>query len=109
MDNNYTPIDVNKLEKKDGGLNTILLVIVTLTALVLAILLFVLIQKKIKQTNQPLPNNTVLPTMIVPTVVPTEIVPTEDLISPAVSSATPTIIELSATPTASPSGIINQE
>ena len=53
MDNNYTPIDVNKLKKKDSGLNTVLLLIVTFTALVLAILLFVLIKKQLNQTNNP--------------------------------------------------------
>jgi hypothetical protein len=52
MGNNYTPIDINKLEHKDNGLNTVLLIIVTLTALVLAIMLFILIQKKIQSAKE---------------------------------------------------------
>jgi flagellar basal body-associated protein FliL len=47
MENNYTPLDIGKLPAKDSStLNTILLIIVTLTMAVLAVLLFVLIQKK---------------------------------------------------------------
>lgn len=47
MENNYTPLDVGKLKSEDGSnLNTVLLIIITLTMAVLAVLLFVLIQKK---------------------------------------------------------------
>lgn len=87
MDNNYTPIDVKKMEGKDNGLNTVLLVIVTLTALVLAILLFVLIQKKINSaaTQEAI---TPTPTKVVPTVEPTL-----ELVTPTTASVSPTVIE----------------
>lgn len=101
MDNNYTPIDLNKIERKDNGLNTILLLIVTFTALVLAMMLFVLIQKKLSQTKNQLPT---LP----PTVVPTKVLPTEPLITPTISTATP-VIRQTTTPEASPTSTINQQ
>jgi|GEM_PF-2545907 len=53
MVTNYTPLDVARFsahlpsDKKDS-FNTILLVLVTFTTLVLAVLLFILIQKKLK-------------------------------------------------------------
>ncbi len=87
MDNNYTPIDVKKLEGKDSGLNTVLLVIVTLTALILAIMLFVLIQKKISSTAVQ-ESITPTPTTVVPTVEPTL-----ELITPTTASLSPTIAE----------------
>ena len=95
MNTNYTPIDVKKLERKGNGLNTILLSIVTFTALVLAIMLFVLIQKKISQNSLL---NTPTPTPI--KVVPTEVLPTEELVTPTATTS-PTIIETTLTPEAS--------
>lgn len=47
----FTPLDMKKLEKKLGGegfdslFNTILLVLVTITAFILSIVLFLLIKK----------------------------------------------------------------
>jgi len=95
MENNYTPIDINKLEKKDNGINTILLLIVTFTALVLAIMLFMLIQKKLFQNKDQIEQK---PT-VTPSVIPTTVIPEEEL-SP---------IETTLTPEASPTGSINLE
>lgn len=102
MDNNYTPINVDKLEHKDNGLNTVLLIIVTLTALVLAVMLFVLIQKKINSSNNV--QTTTIPT---PTIIQPTPEPTEELISPT-ATATPTL-ETTVTPEASPTSNINQK
>jgi len=49
MINNFTPLDIEKIKDKSNYLNTILLSIVTLTMAVLAVVLFVLIQKKINE------------------------------------------------------------
>jgi len=64
MEQNYTSIDVEKFRKGNGDrLNTFLLLIATLTALVLAILLFFLIQKKLNSTQGAMPQeNLPLPT-----------------------------------------------
>ena len=45
MEANFTPIDIEKLKGEKNILNTILLVIVTLTTAVLVVLLFMLIKK----------------------------------------------------------------
>jgi len=103
MDNNYTPIDVDKIEYKDNGVNTVLLVIVTLTALVLAVMLFVLIQKKMNSTSDILPTPMPTQTITQPTQKPT---PTEELFP--VATATPTI-NLTVTPEASPTSNITQK
>lgn len=51
---NFTPINPKKLGKSsEDKTNTVLLIIATVTALVLAVLLFMLIQKKLKQTQNP--------------------------------------------------------
>jgi len=51
---NFTPLDPKKISKpKEDKTNTVLLIIATITALVLAVLLFILIQKKLKQTQNP--------------------------------------------------------
>lgn len=69
MENNFTPIDIEKLKGEDNRLNTVLLLIVTLTMAILAVLLFILIQKKIQSSNQVSPS---LPTITVsPTETPT--------------------------------------
>lgn len=59
MEKNFTPLDVKKTEektklykKKTKNINTILLLMATLTAIVLAIMLFILIQKKNKNSPQ---------------------------------------------------------
>jgi hypothetical protein len=56
MINNYTPLDLKKF-KNDGNdkLNTLLLAVASFTALVFAVLLFILIQKKL---NEPLNTTT---------------------------------------------------
>jgi hypothetical protein len=51
---NFTPLDPKKLgNQKEDKTNTVLLIVATITALVLAVLLFILIQKKLKQTQNP--------------------------------------------------------
>ena len=109
MDNNYTPINLDKLKNKENGLNTVLLFIVTLTALVLAIMLFILIQRKINSLKNIEP-------IITPTVIPqptseSEVIPT---LEPTTETASPTaiispsFIEATITPEASPTSNINQ-
>lgn len=105
MDSNYTPIDIKKLEKKNNGINTVLLLIVTLTALVLAVLLFMLIQKKLTQNKD---QTEMIPT-VKPTAIPTITTPQEEMISPTVSTATPDLIQSTVTPEASPTSSINSE
>lgn len=87
MESNFTPLDLNKLEKETSNINNILLIIVTITALIVAILLFVLIQKKINEK----PESIILPT---PTI----------FISP-----TPVGLIDEITPTASPSSLIEEK
>lgn len=55
MEKNYTPLNTKEFEKKyfirnkdSNVLNTVLLLIATLTAVILAVMLFILIQKKMK-------------------------------------------------------------
>jgi len=68
---NYTPLDIEKLKGEKNSLNTILLLIVTLTMAVLAIILFFLIQKKIREENQTVIQS--MPTIeSEPTQIPTE-------------------------------------
>jgi len=108
MDNNYTPLDTDKIKKKDNDLNTVLLAIVTFTALVLAVMLFILIQKKLRQSQSPLPAVTPSPALKTPTSWPTEIVPTEETIMPVESTVSPTITNQISTE-ASPTGEITGE
>jgi flagellar basal body-associated protein FliL len=97
MVNNYTPLDIEKLKKEKDSFNTILLLIVTLTMAVLAILLFILIQKKIKEQNQLLtqPTSTIklepteTPTSLSPTVFEKEITPTFEASETPMLSVTP--------------------
>ncbi|NMB84180.1 hypothetical protein GYA28_02720 [Candidatus Roizmanbacteria bacterium] len=89
---NYTPLDLEKLKKKDNGVNTMLLLMATLTAGILAVMLFVLIQKKTSQ--EQLPSTTYTDTSIespTPSLTGEEMMPTASVspvldISPAVSS-----------------------
>lgn len=124
MGNNYTPINPAELEKKlkhssgsSFNLNTFLLLIGTFTAIVLAFMLFVLIQKKMQSQG-------VSDVNAVPTIAPTAIrPPTSTLIpSPQVSitsaaspsarvSVTPTMATGSARPTvpqSSPSATVTK-
>lgn len=81
MGNNFTPIDIERLKGEENHLNVILLAIVTLTMAVLAILLFILIQKKTQSFNQALPS---LPTITVsPTEVPTPTIEEQPAFSPS--------------------------
>lgn len=123
MGNNYTPINTAELEKKfkhSGGnsfnLNTLLLLIGTFTAIVLAFMLFVLIQKKMQSQG-------VSDVNAVPTIAPTAIRPPIDTpVSPQVTvtsaaspsarvSVTPTMATGSARPTvpqSSPSATVTK-
>jgi len=67
---NYTPIDIEKLKKEDNKIVDVLLVIVTITLAVLAVLIFFLIQKKMKDTS----NNFSTPSSLIvsPTAIPEE-------------------------------------
>lgn len=91
METSYTPVDINKIQKKGTGLNTVLLLIVTFTALVLAIMLFMLIQKKLSQKEiQVEPTPVVVPSLIpTPTVMP----PEEELVVPSVATESLTVTE----------------
>jgi len=71
MNENFTPLKLDDINEKDTGTNTAILLIATFTALVLAILLFVLIQKKINQTQIQSPEVIPSPTVAIPTLVPT--------------------------------------
>lgn len=86
---NYTPINPEKFKKDDGFLNNILLIMAIITASVLVVLLFVLIQKKIKTNNE---NTNIVPTLMPsPSPEPTiEVMPTETLeATPSSEIATP--------------------
>jgi len=81
---NYTPIDTQKFsQKEDSQLNFYLLLIATLSAFFLAVLLFILIQKKMPkgviENQTPSPTPTITETAIdtptpfsFPTIIPTE-------------------------------------
>jgi hypothetical protein len=97
MVNNYTPLDIEKLKKEKDSFNTVLLLMVTLTMAVLAVLLFILIQKKIKEQNQLLtqPTPTIklepteIPISLSPTVFEKEITPTFEASETPMLSVTP--------------------
>ncbi len=100
MEKNYTPVNLEKFQKDNGGdINNFLLIIAVVTTLVLIILLFFLIQKRTKQTQTgwttpPTPSVT---KEITPKVTITEIPsPTQK-----VASVSPTIEIDNLSPTAS--------
>ncbi len=68
METNYTPLDINKYKEEKGSfINSILMGIILITLMVLAVLLFILIQKKLKETervNQLMEQQTPVPTFI---------------------------------------------
>ena len=100
---NYTSIDVEKLSQKEGNrLNFYLLLVVTFSAAFLAVLLFILIQKKIHPTAPTkIENQIKVPS---PTIV--EII---DNI-PTLQEASPTsIIEITQPATSSPTIIAPDE
>ncbi len=65
MENNFTPIDIEKLKGGENRLNTILLLILTITTAILAIMLFILIQKQIKTSKQETPKIPLIPTVTI--------------------------------------------
>lgn len=77
MVTNFTPIDVQKFRGENNSVNTVLLLIATLTTFVLVVLLFILIQKKTQkssQTRELIPRIT--PTLkILPSLTPTTSLP----------------------------------
>lgn len=92
MENNYTPLDLDKLnssfKKKSGnGLDMIFLIIAIISAAVLAALLFILIQKKQSEQNIIVPKKM----MVSPTPKPKAISPTV-IIAPSATSVPPTLI-----------------
>ena len=92
MGTNYTPINVQKFRDNNTAINTVLLLIATLTTFVLVILLFILIQKKTQAPTEPT-QVTPTPKIIKPTLTPTLFIPT-----PVATS--------SPTPEATSSGIV---
>lgn len=96
---NYTPIDIQKFsQKKDNQLNFYLLLIATLSAVFFAVLLFILIQKKMRpptptvenQINPPTP--TVTKTVFntpTPLMSPTSIIETTQPATPSPTIITP--------------------
>jgi hypothetical protein len=109
MEKNFTPIDPNKFKNKGDSVNSVLLLIATFTAFVLAVMLFLLIQKRTKQSTEATPNRLITPTItaVTPTVfvaTPTAAVstPSPRLDSPgSTKEAEPAPIESGPTPIAS--------
>lgn len=106
METNYTPLNIDKFnsgKSSSDKINTILLLIATITAAVLALLLFVLIQRKMKKVQTINPNVTITPTPPAggsPTIIPTlEISPTVQVSTPSPQISVPQ----EASPTAKPS------
>lgn len=122
MDQNYTPLDLDKFQ--DNKTTTFLLVLAIITLTILAVVLFLFIQKKLQENSQvgnQLPQNEEKIISPSPTVVnkeaspfPTKEATDESNLSPAPIS--PTIIEeetppasLSPTEVVSPTIIENNE
>jgi len=64
MDKNFTPLDIGKFKQEgDSKVNFILFLVLVMTAIVLAILLYILIQKKEVQTPEKKPVMNVTPTI----------------------------------------------
>ena len=99
MQQNFTPLDIEKLKKgkKTGKLNTILLAMAVGTAGVFALVLFIFIQKKMDQTplDTSIKANTESVTEVPPkpsiTPVPTiiEVIPTVPISTESAKSASP--------------------
>ncbi|MCL4374717.1 hypothetical protein M1523_02550 [Patescibacteria group bacterium] len=78
--NNFTPLDLTRFQErpaaapvKEGGNNVVLLVIATITAAVLAVMLFLLIQNKLRQSTTNAVPAIVTPAPVSPTEMPTAI------------------------------------
>ena len=100
---NYTPLDLDRFNlsfsKKGSGknLNMILLIIATISAAVLAALLFILIQKKrLEQQSTPVPQKVkvspIVTSKLKPTITTSEVVSPTIIVSPSVASVSPTLI-----------------
>ncbi len=91
MVNNFTPIDIQKFRDNNNVVNTVLLIIATLTTFVLVILLFILIQKKMQTPLETQPAVTITPTIRpvipTPTMIPIMITPMPTSTSSAQSKA----------------------
>ncbi|MBI4004606.1 hypothetical protein HY358_00550 [Candidatus Roizmanbacteria bacterium] len=119
---NYTPINPAELEKKVGhtekgkspiNMNTILLLIGTITAIVLAVMLFVLIQKKIQSQSQQnvLPPPALEQKQIAPPKPTVEATPTISVTEGPIPTAAGVIpsptATASAAPVSSPSAVLS--
>lgn len=62
MNEQFTPLNIEKIKDNQNNINVILLAILTLVTFILATSLFILIQKKIAQPPPTLPEPTSLPT-----------------------------------------------
>lgn len=107
MVNNYTPINPSALEKKfhpsssakGFSIDTILLLIGTVTAIVLAFMLFVLIQKKMQSAQEA----SVAPPVVSPSIPKTSpAVSASPIPTIPVETSMPTIATVSATPSVVP-------
>jgi len=83
MTDNFTPLNIEKIKHKDNVLNTILLLILTLTMAILALVLFIVIQRKINEKKVTLIESA-------PTVTPTVEFQSEEMLTPTLL---PTIFE----------------
>jgi hypothetical protein len=98
MVDNFTPLNIEKIKGKNNYVNTILLFIVTLTMAVLAVVLFILIQRKINEqkaavieptpTIESKPTETPTPTLL-PTIFQKELTPTPEASETPILSVTP--------------------
>jgi|GEM_PF-1805077 len=103
---NFTPLNLKEVNRESKGINTFLLVIVNITAFILVVLLFVLIQKKIKE-KEALPATNLTPTEIS---TPTMFLGTEEKVFESTKSSLPTatplleedLIESTITPSINP-------
>jgi len=111
MEKNYTDINLEKLKKqKSSSFNTILLLVLTIATGILAILLFFLIQKKTKGSQNALPKElpaAISPAVSIPTITtgpsPT-ILPSPPVSTPSVTIASPSpTIATQVSPTSTPS------
>ncbi len=71
MGTNFTPLNVEKIKDDKENINTALLTVLTVVTFILAVMLFVMINKKIKEPSLSLP-----PIVSSPTPKATPIIPT---------------------------------
>ncbi|NTU72820.1 hypothetical protein HGB07_01435 [Candidatus Roizmanbacteria bacterium] len=92
MEGHYTALDIKVYNQKfasshDSRVELALLSIGIITALVLAMLLFLLIQKNMQTQEKYEVTPAVIPTVIVPTVIPSGMLPSVSPINTATSAA----------------------